>query len=113
MSDEQPPVNARAVGMLQALAGAYGNDLDHPTGTERGIVDQRAALDAVMQLFAAIDGPLQAGTLDVELGLHAMAMLMVVREHILPLPAPPGAEALLASDLRELVDALRRARNEA
>lgn len=104
-------IPTRALGMMQHLAGAFANG-EHPTGPERGIVDRDAALDAVMQLFAAIDEPLQAGTLDLNRGLHAMSMLMMVREYIAPLPDPPGDEALFHQDLTKLVGALRTAREQ-
>src|SRR4051794_19507019 len=91
----------RGLGMMQALASAYAHG-GHPSGPQRGIVDKAAALDAVMQVFAVIDEPLQAGEADQGRSLHAMSMLMLIREYIEPLPNPPGDEQLLAGDLRDL-----------
>lgn len=108
---EDVGLGRRALGMMQVLAGAYANG-ESPEGTARGIVDRRTAIDALMQLFAVIDEPLQDGRIPENRGLHGMSMLMLVREYVLALPEPPGDEPLLRQDLQELVDALATARKD-
>jgi hypothetical protein len=51
----------------------------------------------------------------VERGVHAVAMLMVVRDYIQPLPAVPGPDGAdkVTPDLEELVKMLRRLGGEA
>jgi hypothetical protein len=70
-------------------------------------------VDAVMDLFAVLDEQIQTGEqMSQDRLLHSMAMLMLVREYIVPLPSPGEDEELLQSDLRELRDALRQARDQ-
>ena len=52
----------------------------------RGVVQRQDALDAVIQLAAVVDEAVQAGAIPVERGMHAAAMLMVLREFVQPLP---------------------------
>ena len=98
-------IAARALNMMQALAEAYA-DGAVPDGPQRGLVGRRSAMDAVMQLFALIDEEIEAERMPEESILHAMAMLMVIREYVLPLPDPPGDEELLREDLTTLVQML-------
>ena len=91
--------------MMQALAEAYA-DGGVPDGPQRGIVGRRNAMDAVMQLFALIDEEIEAERMPEESILHAMAMLMLLREYVLPLPDPPGDEELLREDLTTLTQML-------
>ena len=44
-----------------------------------------------------------------EVGLHGMAMLMLIREYVLPLPDPPDDGALLSNDLKDLTRMLDEA----
>ena len=98
-------ISVRALGMMQALAEAYA-DGGVPDGPQRGIVGRRTAMDAVMQLFAVIDEEIEAERMPEESALHAMAMLMLLREYVLPLPDPPGDEQLLSEDLSTLAQML-------
>jgi hypothetical protein len=98
-------ISVRAFGMMQALAEAYA-DGAVPDGPQRGIVGRRSAMDAVMQLFAVIDEEVEAERIPEESALHAMAMLMLVREYVLPLPDPPGDEQVLRDDLAALTQML-------
>jgi hypothetical protein len=102
----------RALGMMQMLASAYAAG-ETPWGPNRGIVDRATAVDAIMDLFAALDEPLQTGEpMPQDRLLHSMSMLMLVREYVLPLPSPEGEEELLRADLTDVRDALRKARDE-
>ena len=101
-------ISERALELMQALAAAYA-DGDVPEGPSRGIVGRRTAMDAVMQIYAVLDELLDAERVEDEVGLHAMAMLMLIHEYVLPLPDPPGDEALLRSDLTDLTRMLDEA----
>jgi hypothetical protein len=105
MPDDPEEIAARALNMMQALAEAYG-DGGIPEGPQRGIVGRRTAMDAVMQLYALLEDELEEGRLSEEGALHGMAMLMLLREYVLPLPDPPGDEDLLAEDIRTLAGML-------
>jgi hypothetical protein len=99
----------RALGMMQMLAAYYSRGEDLERGPDRALVDEEVALDAVMQLFAVVDQHLQAGRIPKDNGLHAIQMLMIVREFIRPIPGPPGDEELFEADLAGLAEELRRA----
>ena len=68
------------------------------------------ALYAAFQLAAVIDEATQAGRIPAERGVHAGAMLMLVREYIQPLPAvrEDGVTDKVTPDLAELATLLRR-----
>jgi hypothetical protein len=71
------------------------------------------ALDAVIQLAAVVDEAVQAGAIPVDRGMHAAAMLMVLREFVQPLPPDwdgDGCTDYLNDDLAMMVTALREAR---
>ena len=101
-------ISERALDLMQALAAAYA-DGDVPEGPNRGIVGRRTAMDAVMQMYAILEEQLVEEQISEEVGLHGVAMLMLIREYVLSLPDPPGEEARLASDLRELTRMLDEA----
>ena len=96
---------SRALSMMQVLApgDAAGTPL---AGEIHGIVDQTSAVKALAQVFAVVDQALQAGGIPEDRGKHAMLMLMVLREHVLSIPDPPGDERLFRQDLQAAVDAL-------
>ena len=101
-------ISVRAVELMRALAAAYAEG-DVPEGPDRGIVGRRTAMDAVMQLVAVLDEECEAERVPEDVGLQAMAMLMLIREHLLSLPDPPGDEDLLTSDLESLSELLNEA----
>ena len=79
----------------------------------RGVVKRQDALDAVIQLAAVVDEAVQAGAIPVDRGMHAAAMLMVLREFVQPLPPAwdgDGCTDYLVTDLAMMVTALREAR---
>ena len=107
------PADGRLYGMMQHLMILYGRCQAPENSACRGVVERQDALDAVIQLAAVVDEAVQAGRLPVDRGMHAAAMLMVLREWIQPLP--PGLDAdgytdILTSDLGAMVMALREAR---
>lgn len=98
-------ISDRALEMMQSLAAAYAEG-DVPEGPQRGIVGRRTAMDAVMQIFAVLHEQLQDEHISDEVGLHAMSMLMLIREYLLSLPDPPGDGAQLREDLKSLTQML-------
>ena len=79
----------------------------------RGVVNRQDALDAVIQLAAVVDEAVHAGAIPVDRGMHAAAMLMVLREFVQPLPPDwdgDGCTDYLNDDLAMMVTALREAR---
>ena len=101
-------ISERALELMQALAAAYAEG-DVPEGPDRGIVGRRTAMDAVMQLYAVLEEQLVAERISDEVGLHGVAMLMLIREYVLPLPDPPGDGSRLTGDLRDLTRMLDEA----
>jgi hypothetical protein len=80
---------------------------------DRGVVSRQDALDAVMQVAAVIDEQTQAGGIPPGRGVHAAAMLMLIRDHLQPLPRgliTPGGPDMVTPDLQELTQELRRTR---
>ncbi len=79
----------------------------------RDVVNRQDALDAVIQIGAVVDEAVQAGAIPVDRGMHAAAMLMVLREFVQPLPPDwdaDGCTDYLVDDLAMMVTALREAR---
>ncbi len=104
-------IGERALELMQALAAAYA-DGDVPEGPNRGIVGRRTAMDAVMQIYAILEEQLVDERVSDEVGLHGMAMLMLLREYVLSLPDPSGDGARLKSDLSDLTRMLDEAWDE-
>ena len=101
-------ISERALELMQAMAAAYAAG-DVPEGPNRGIVGRRTAMDAVMQIYAVLEEQLVDERVSDEVGLHGMAMLMLIREYVLPLPDPPDDGALLSNDLKDLTRMLDEA----
>jgi hypothetical protein len=103
----------RLYAMMQRLMVVYARREAPGTSANRDVVRHQDALDAVIQLAAVLDETVQAGGLPTERGMHAAAMLMVVREFIEPLPPDwdgDGCTDYLTADLAAMVMALRDAR---
>jgi hypothetical protein len=111
--DQRAGADRRLYGMMQHLMAAYAQQQAPEQPTPRGVVELQDALDAVIQLAAVIDEETQAGRIRSVRGQHAAAMLMLVREHIQPLPQGLDADGItdnLTTDLGAMVMALREAR---
>jgi hypothetical protein len=95
--------------MMQAAAG----NVPDPA-PPRDAVTVGDAIDAVLQLAAVIDWATQEGHIPVERGVHAGAMLMILRDYIKPLPIGPRADGTdrVGADLTELVRAIRQVGGE-
>lgn len=98
-------ISNRALEMMQALAAAYAEG-DVPEGPSRGIVGRRTAMDAVMQLYAVLEEQLEDERVSDEVGLHAICMLLLLREYVFSLPDPPDDGAVLRDDLQSLTQML-------
>lgn len=105
---EPEEIGVRAVEMMEALASAYA-DGEVPEGPSRGIVGRRTAMDALMQIYAILEEQLDSEAMEDDVGLHAMSMLLLLREYIFAVPDPPGGEAQMTSDLRDLTRMLDEA----
>ena len=80
---------------------------------DRGVVSRQDALDAVMRVAAVLDEQTQAGGIPPGRGVHAAAMLMLIRDHLQPLPRgliTPGGPDMVTPDLQQLTQELRRTR---
>lgn len=98
---------------MQRLMVVYAERQTSEVPGPRGVVQRQDALDAVIQLAAVIDEAVQAGGIPVDRGMHAAAMLMVLREFVQPLPPDwdgDGCTDYLTDDLAMMVAALREAR---
>jgi hypothetical protein len=109
------PVSAdeRLYAAMQRLMVAYADRQASEVPSPRGVVKRQDSLDAVIQVAAVIDEAVQAGAIPVDRGMHAAAMLMVLREFVLPLPPDwdgDGCTDYLVDDLAMMVMALREAR---
>jgi hypothetical protein len=102
-------LGGRALGMMQMLMASYATS-QPLIGPERGIVDRNDAMDAIVQVAAAVDEWLQSGLVPEDRALHVMLMLMVIRDFVAPLPDTEGSELLLRRDLEEAIGALRATR---
>ena len=113
----QPDVGAgrRLYGMMQDLVARAALRAPPEIPPARSVVALQDALDAVIQVAAMLDEETQAGRIPFERGVHAAAMLMLIRDYIQPLPRGLDADAvtdLVTPDLKEQVAAIREARNE-
>lgn len=109
------PASDRLYRVMQALLAAYAQKRVAPSAPPRGVVDEQDALDAVMNLAATLDRNLQDGTVPENDAAHMASLLMLVRDHIRPLPEArverDGQEVDgVTADLQEFVDALRTTR---
>ena len=111
----QPDIGAerRLHGMMHRLLAHRAQRVPPEVPPPRGVVSLQDALDAVMRIATVIDEETQAGGLPPGRGAHAAAMLMLVHDHLQPLPRgliTPGGPDMVTPDLQELAEALRRAR---
>jgi hypothetical protein len=98
--------------MLRLLVGYADRQAAEIPGP-RGVVERQDALDAVIEVAAVVDEAVHAGGIPVDRGMHAAAMLMVLREFVQPLPPEwdgDGCTDYLNDDLALMVTALREAR---
>jgi hypothetical protein len=117
MQSGESTAGGRLYRTMQSLLIEYGHQRVPVTGSPRAVVDEQDAVDAIVNLAAYLDGNARAGRLARNDADHMAAMLMVVRDYVRPLPSggagTPGAVSdAVAEDLREMVSALRVAREQ-
>lgn len=115
MSDPDVGAEQRLYGMMQYLMACLAQRRDPEEPEPRGAVELQDALDAVLQVAAVVDEAVQSGRIRTDRGVHAGAMLMLIRDYIKPLPpgiAADGVTDHATSDLQELAGYLRQAREE-
>jgi hypothetical protein len=115
MTEPDVGVEQRLYGMMQFLMASMAQHRDPERPAPRNVVELQDALDAVLQVAAVVDEAVQSGQLRRDRGVHAGAMLMLIRDYIQPLPQGRAAEAatdLVTPDLEELVGYLRRVGQE-
>jgi len=114
MTQSDADLEMRLYGMLQHLLAAVAGGEPHPSTHEpRNVVQEEDALDAVVQIAAAVDQLAQHTVIPPERAAYIGSMLMVVRDYIKPLPpgiAADGEADRVTPDLAEMVAALRSAR---
>jgi hypothetical protein len=111
----QPYLGAerRLHGMMHRLLAHMAQRVPPEIPTDRGVVSRQDALDAVMRVAAVLDEQTQAGGIPPDRGVHAAAMLMLIRDHLQPLPRgliTPGGPDMVTPDLQQLTQELRTTR---
>src|SRR6266496_5257466 len=89
-------LNERALSMMQVLAGAYAQG-ETPWGPDRELVARETAADAVLDVFATLDALRTDSPLPPNRIEHTIAMLMLIREYIVPLSSPDRKSTRLNS----------------
>ena len=110
---EPVAADERLYATMRRLMVRYAHRQASEVPGPRGVVKRQDALDAVIQLAAVVDEAVHADAIPVDRGMHAAAMLMVLREFVQPLPPAwdgDGCTDYLVDDLAVMVTALREAR---
>jgi hypothetical protein len=106
-------IGPRAAARWENLAQWFANRQDPPAPAPRGVVSEEDACHALLQAAMAVNATLtqRGGRLDGALAGHIMAMLMVARDFVRPLPADEQHDVAdaCAADLQRLVDIMRTA----
>lgn len=112
MGEPDTGAEQRLYGMMQLLMSHMAQQVPNDVPASRGIVTQQDALDAIVQIAAVIDQGAQSGHIPAGPGIHAGAMLMVIRDYIQPLPSGGGRHGAdpVTGDIEEMVAALREVR---
>ena len=103
----------RLYATMERLLVGYARRQTSEMPRPRGVAERQDALDAVIQVAAVVDEVVQAGAIPADRGMHAAAMLMVIREVLQPLPPAwdgDGCTDYLIDDLDMIVTELRKAR---
>jgi hypothetical protein len=112
----QPDAGAweRLYRMMQHLMVLAANQQQPEAPAPRHEVTREDARDAVLQVAAVIDEAVEAGRIPADRGVNAVAMLMLIRDYVEPLPAVPGEDGKdrVTPDLVEVLKALRLAGGE-
>src|ERR1700746_3476161 len=103
----------RLHGMMHRLLAHMAQRVPSEVPPDRGVVSRHDAVDAVRQVAAVLDEQTQAGGIPPGRGVHAAAMLMLIRDHLQPLPRgliTPGGPDMVPPALQHLTQELRRTR---
>ena len=111
----QPDIGAerRLHGMMHRLLAHRMQQVPPEVPPQRGVVSLQDALDAVMRIATVLDEETQAGGIPSGRGVHAAAMLMLIHDHLQPLPRgliTPDGPDMVTPDLQALAEELRRVR---
>lgn len=114
MTQAENHAGFRLARMAQFLFRLAAQGQQPATAASRGVVTGDDAVDAVLQIALVIDEAVMSGAIPPERGMHAQAMLMLVRDYVRPLPPGLGADGadMVARDLQALARALRRTSSE-
>lgn len=106
-------IGPRAAARWENLARWFANREDPPAPQPRGVVSEEDACHALLQAAMAVEAALtqRGGQVDGALAGHIMAMLMVARDFVRPLPIDEQPDRLdaVTVDLQRLVDIMRTA----
>jgi hypothetical protein len=114
MSQPDAGAEQRLYATMQVLLTRMAQQVPNDVPPWRGVVTQQDALDATLQAAAVIDQATREGRIPVGAGVHAAAMLMMVREYVQPLPRGTETDGPdpVTRDLGEISGALRAVREE-
>jgi hypothetical protein len=104
-------LNDRALATMQEIASAYASG-ETLWGPDRNLVTRETAADAIVDVFATLDALREGVQLPPGRIEHTIAMLMLIRESVVPLQVPESDEPLLRQDLGTLAEELRKARRD-
>jgi hypothetical protein len=105
-------LDRRLAGAAQQLLLARLSGAERAPASHRDVVHEQDAVDATLLLLAAIQEQMQNRGLRQEVGSRMIALLMVIRDYVRPLPSGIAADGsdLLTSDIAEMVQVVRAAR---
>jgi hypothetical protein len=106
------PLDQRLYGAAQQLILAHLSGTETERPESRNLVQGQDAADALLLALIAIQEQVQTAQMRREAAFRMVALLMVVREYIQPIPggiAEDGTD-LLAADLAQLVEVVRLTR---
>jgi hypothetical protein len=102
-------LDSRIYGIAQRLLMDHARHAETESAPARGLVDEQDAVDAIVMILAGLTEQVQAGRMEPGVATRLGALLMLVRDHVRPLP--PGLTSdgtdMLTSDLAELVGVVR------
>jgi len=106
------PVDQRLYGAAQQLILAHLAGTEPQQGNPRDIVQEQDAVDALLLSLVAIQEQVQAGGLPPDIAFRMVALLMVVRDYLRPIPGGITEDGtdLLTADIAQLVEVVRLSR---
>jgi len=103
------PLDQRMYGAAKRLLLARLGGADEKPAAQRCLVTEQDAVDATLLLVAAIQEQLLAGRIPRGSATRMCALLMLIRDHIRPLPPGIAADGtdLLSKDIAAMVQVVR------